>query len=61
MMGAVIGPGQGEPRDTHCLAPWSLVSSAFSQSHPSSSGACSPGTRSSPSQPLVPYLKAELC
>lgn len=51
-----LGPGQGEPRDIS-LVPWSLVSPAFSQSHPSSSRACSSGTRSLPSQLLVPNRK----
>lgn len=55
-----LGPGQGQPRDIS-LVPWSLISPGFSQSHPSSSRACSSGTRSSPSQLLVPNLKAELC
>lgn len=60
IMAAVTWPRPGRTQRRLLLGPWSLVSPAFSQSHPFLR-ACSSGTRSSPSQPLVPSLRAELC
>lgn len=60
IMAAVTWPQPGRTQRRRLLGPWSLVSPAFSRSHPFLR-ACSSGTRSSPSQPLVPSLRAELC